>query len=70
MNQSDDFSLETAACLWDFASEWIVRHIDWSDPARPTIRAQPLPKGGKLLMELVLLPATSPTSETPISEGI
>ncbi|UXC92936.1 MULTISPECIES: hypothetical protein [Sphingobium] len=55
---------------WDFVPEWIVHHIDWSDPAHPTIRAQPLPKGGKLLTEPVLLPATSPTSETPVSEGI
>ncbi|KAJ8136365.1 hypothetical protein OY671_010422, partial [Metschnikowia pulcherrima] len=28
---------------WDFVPDWIVRHIDWSDPAHPTIRPEPLP---------------------------
>jgi len=27
----------------DFVPGWIVRHIDWSDPAHPTIRPEPLP---------------------------
>lgn len=25
---------------WDFVPDWIVDHIDWSDPARPTIKPE------------------------------
>jgi len=27
---------------WDFVPGWIIEHIDWSDPAHPTIRPEPL----------------------------
>lgn len=30
---------------WDFVPAWIVDHIDWSDPARPTIKPEPEPQG-------------------------
>lgn len=26
---------------WDFVPGWIIDHIDWSDPAHPTIRPEP-----------------------------
>ena len=29
---------------WDFVPGWIIDHIDWSDPAHPTIRPEPVPK--------------------------
>ena len=28
---------------WDFVPGWIIDHIDWSDPAHPSIRPDPLP---------------------------
>lgn len=29
---------------WDFVPGWIVDHIDWSDPAHPTIKPEPMPQ--------------------------
>lgn len=29
---------------WDFVPDWIVDHIDWSDPAHPTIKPEPVPQ--------------------------
>ena len=29
---------------WDFVPGWIIDHIDWSDPAHPTIRPEPVPQ--------------------------
>jgi len=29
---------------WDFVPDWIIDHIDWSDPAHPTIRPEPIPQ--------------------------
>ena len=29
---------------WDFVPDWIVDHIDWSDPFHPTIKPEPVPQ--------------------------
>ncbi len=54
---------------WDFVPGWIIDHIDWSDPAHPTIRPESLRQdpesaanGGPV--------ATRPTSvQPPADEG-
>ena len=52
---------------WDFVPGWIIDHIDWSDPAHPTIRPESLRQdpesaanGGPV--------ATRPTSVQPPSD--
>ena len=52
---------------WDFVPDWIIDHIDWSDPAHPTIRPESLRQdpesaanGGPV--------ATRPTSVQPPSD--
>lgn len=58
------------ACFhWHFVPDWIVRHIDWSDAAHPTIRRQSLLEAGTTLAEPLPSPTTPPTYEPPMGEG-
>jgi len=54
---------------WDFVPGWIIDHIDWSDPARPTIRpGSPRQDPGSAANSGPV--ATRPTSvQPPADEG-
>jgi len=54
---------------WDFVPDWIVRHIDWSDPAHPTIRPDPLPPDPDPAANAGPVAALPPSLRLPAAEG-
>lgn len=54
---------------WDFVPDWIVDHIDWSDPARPTIKPEPMPQGPDRVAPEEFVAAQRTTCRTSADEG-
>lgn len=53
---------------WDFVPGWIIDHIDWSDPAHPTIRPEPLRQHTDPAANAGPVAALPPGSRAPAAE--
>jgi len=54
---------------WDFVPGWIIDYIDWSDPAHPTIRPEPLRQHSDQAANAGPLTALPPSLWRPADEG-
>ncbi|MFC0203326.1 hypothetical protein [Novosphingobium soli] len=54
---------------WDFVPGWIIEHIDWSDPAHPTIRPEPLRQHTDSAANAGPVAALPPSLRPPADEG-
>ena len=54
---------------WDFVPGWISDHIDWSDPAHPTIRPEPMPEDPDPAANAGAVGALPPSLRSLAAEG-
>lgn len=54
---------------WDFVPDWIIDHVDWSDPAHPTIRPEPEPPDPDPAATGESGAPPLPSLQSPVDEG-